>query len=393
MRWHTARFETSAEASQRKGKLDAIDAWWTGFQQASPTIDALFSARDARPDFDLVEWMRDHLGAVDPRLMWEFGPALAGKRHRLVITPERERRLRPLTDALLARAPVADFEFYGARIAETLAEGVELAKGRTQSEILVTGIDFARGAGNRVDVTVTAAPGAGERELDIAWSQALMVCTTWLGEETTDRWLGYVDVAASTIPGSPLDGVKDRFGAALDACRRARQSQPYHLVAAGSEWSLLKMDPDPEREITRRSDLFVHRTMDLEFFQTTRRRIPFYSDRFSSHGERFCYLMLDGRNAEMEGFEDKAEIEDALEAALVPTQLGTVVGSGTGTRYSYIDLAVTDVERACDAMIDVLRRGGIVRNAWILFHDDEWQDEWIGIYAETPPPIPLDPDD
>ncbi len=169
---------------------------------------------------------------------------------------------------------------------------------------------------------------------------------------------------------------------------RARHPRPYLEVAASSQWSIVELKPNPGQEITRRSDLFVYRTMDLGVADTLFRRLPFYSDRFSSHGERFCYLMLDGKGASMEGFEDKSQIEDALDAALTQQGLGAVMGSGTGLRYSYIDLALSNLDNASDTIIQVLRQGGIVTNAWLLFHDDEWHDEWIGIHDDTPAPPP-----
>jgi hypothetical protein len=387
MRWHTARYGTPAEAAERQAAIRRIDAWWDAFRETARKIDEFFSVRDAHPDFDLTTWMGEHLGNIDPRLMWEYGPAVTGRRHRLVITPEGSRHLRPLADEILKLAPDCDFEFHGARLPETLGAGIEMARTRTGSELVVTGIECRRGIGNRVDLQVTAGPEATEQVLDLAWSQAIILCTTWIGEELTDRWLGYIDVAASGTPAPRLEALQEQFESAVSECRRARQPRPYHEVAGESEWSLLRMKPDPNREITRRSDLFVYRTMDLEFINTVGRDIPFYSDRFSSQGERFCYLMLDGKGAGREGFKDKAEIEDALEAALAPQRLGAVIGSGTGTRYSYIDLAVTDVDEACSATIEVLRKGRIVRNAWILFHDDEWHDEWIGIHEDTPPPV------
>lgn len=387
MRWHTSRFETTAETAQRHEKIRKIDAWWDAFRRAAPEIEACFTSRRTRPAIDLPRWMHEHLGAISPQLMWEFGPGLQGKRHRLVITPENARELRPLCDQILLRAPDCDFEFRGKRPAESLKEGIEMARSRTGSSFLATGIECRRGMGNRVDLSVKAAPFASEQDLNCAWSQAIIACTTWLGEELTDRWLGYIDIAPSHDAGPRIDTLKAQFEAVVSECLGARQSKPYHEIARDSQWTIVQLKPDLDREITRRSDLFVYRTMDLSVMETTLRRIPFYSDRFSSHGERFCYLMLDGKHASMEGFKDKSEIEDALDAALIPRQLGVVMGSGTGSRYSYIDLAITDTETASDVVIEVLRKGDIVKNAWLLFHDDEWHDEWIGIHDDTPPPV------
>jgi hypothetical protein len=387
MRWHTAGYESPEEAAEREIAIGKIDAWWHAFSASAGMIDAYFAKPDAHPDFDLPEWMHEHLGNIDERLMWEYGPAVNGGKHRLVITPESARQLRPLVGEILQRAPDGGFEFYGARLAETFDDGIATAEARTGSRIVLTGIQCARGPGNRIDVQVTVGSKADEQELDLAWSQAIIFCTTWIGEELADRWLGYIDTIASEKPGPPLGSFKAQFESVKGECLTARQTQPYHTLARESGWSLVRMQPDPEHEITRRSDLFVYRTMDMEFFRTIRNSIPFYSDRFSANAERFCYLMLDGRDAEMEGFEDKSEIEDALDGALIPTRLGAVVGSGTGTRYSYIDLAVTDLDRAIGTIVDVMRNGRIVKDAWILFHDDEWHEEWIGIYADTPRPI------
>jgi hypothetical protein len=388
MRWLTSRFETPAEAAQRTRTIATIDEWWRSFRAAIPRLNELFSPRNAQNGMDLPHWMAQHLGAIDDRLMWEFGPALKEGRHRLVITPESARHLRPLCDEILRRAPACEFEFYGERPPESIAEGLSMARSRNECEILVTGIECRPGKGNRVDLNVTANASASSHDLDRAWSQAIIICSTWLGEAVTDRWLGYIDVSASSTCGPALETLHAQFESAVNQCLRARHPRPYLEVAASSQWSIVELKPNPGQEITRRSDLFVYRTMDLGVADTLFRRLPFYSDRFSSHGERFCYLMLDGKGASMEGFEDKSQIEDALDAALTQQGLGAVMGSGTGLRYSYIDLALSNLDNASDTIIQVLRQGGIVTNAWLLFHDDEWHDEWIGIHDDTPAPPP-----
>jgi hypothetical protein len=103
-------------------------------------------------------------------------------------------------------------------------------------------------------------------------------------------------------------------------------------------------------------------------------------------------VKLDGRGGlDEEHFADKSEIEDALDAALVPAGLGCHVGGGTGRWYSYVDLALTDVDRGCEIVKAVLRAGNVPRRSWILFFDDEWAHEWIGIYDDSPaPPMGFD---
>ena len=100
MRW---RFPHSSEHAARELALGRIDAWWRAFVAAVPRLEALFRRGDAG---DLAAWMRQQLGAIDEGIRWEFGPATRGvDGHRLVLTPEGAHRLRPLIEAVLARAP------------------------------------------------------------------------------------------------------------------------------------------------------------------------------------------------------------------------------------------------------------------------------------------------
>ena len=63
---------------------------------------------------------------------------------------------------------------------------------------------------------------------------------------------------------------------------------------------------------------------------------------------------------------------------------GAVVGGGTGLRYSYVDLALTDPEKGLGQVVDVLRKGKIVKRAWILFFDDVYRAEWVGVWEDSP---------
>jgi len=65
--------------------------------------------------------------------------------------------------------------------------------------------------------------------------------------------------------------------------------------------------------------------------------------------------------------------------------VGGVVGGGTGRRYSYIDVALTDVDRAIAALKPAMRNGAIPKRAWLQFHDCEWRDEWSAC-TTTPRP-------
>src|SRR5207302_9767222 len=121
--------------------------------------------------------------------------------------------------------------------------------------------------------------------------------------------------------------------------------------------------------------------------KATHRSAPFYSQRFSRCKETFAYVKLDGAHRRPGSqAEDRGAIEDALDAALARDGLGVHVGGGTGLRYSYIDLALTDLDRGVERARKVLRKQGVDERSWILFFDADLAAEWVGVYPETPPP-------
>ena len=79
-------------------------------------------------------------------------------------------------------------------------------------------------------------------------------------------------------------------------------------------------------------------------------------------------------------------IEDTLDEPLRAARAGCQIGGGSGLRYSYIDLALLDVEAGICIVRDILRRGNVNRRTWILFFDDVLDAEWIGVFPDTPPP-------
>jgi hypothetical protein len=129
-------------------------------------------------------------------------------------------------------------------------------------------------------------------------------------------------------------------------------------------------------------------------WQNAHSSVPFDSIRFSRCGETFCHVKIDGTEGlDEEKFADKAEIEDALDEALRDQEIGCVIGGGTGLKYSYVDLALVDVDRGAEIVKRVLRGGNIPKRTWILFFDTDLQARWIGVWDGAPPPPMLDFED
>lgn len=392
MRWRFAEDRNELEARFREQTLAAIDAFWQEFAGVTGELDALFR-REA--DWDLPGWMEQHLSAVRPELMWEFGRALAIDGHRLVITPESVRTLRPLVATMLERAPrLTGWEFYAHRVPENLEMALATVEARCGAAALPFSCEVTRGDGNLVNLEFQA-PGIEDGDED-AHRQAFVLTETLLGEEILDRWIGVIGVSGR--PSTRLSrwlGRRSEKPALTDLAERVAAlrgeilgelpDRPWYERAEGEGWSLLKLEPVQADDYPEQTDLFVARTPSVPLWRAT--RSDFSDARFSRRGETFCYLKLDGSEGlDEEKFADKSEIEDALDAVLVPARVGCQIGGGTGLRYSYIELALTDVERAVELVKQRLREGNVPRRSWILFHDAELKDEWIGVYDETPPP-------
>ncbi len=376
----------------------AIAAWWQAFTAAEALIDALFSGQDR--SFDLVGFMRRHLGAVSEDICWEFGPAIAGKSHRLVFTPEAKRHLRPLVGALLSSAPPASrFEFYPYRRPEPMAAAEFTMKGRTGWESIgAIEYEIRPGRFNTLDLHYYLPWDGEERELT---GKALVLTETLLGEERLDKWVGAIHARrkaepglmakfglAAKPPGQSIAGLRDDVEARIAAARAALQPFRQLVASEDAKWSLFKFEPQKAADYAGKDDIYVAPSVSADLLQATvQGGSSFYFERFSAD-ETFLYLKTDGTADDLnqEVFGDRSTIEDALNDALGAAGLGCTIGGGTGIRYSYVDMAVTDLGAAVSLIRATLQAGKMTRRSWLLFQDADLRSEWIGIWDDSPMP-------
>ena len=162
---------------------DLIANWWTEFSKQAPHLDGLFQGKE---EWDLPEWMQQNLAAIHSHLMWEFGPARCGPGHRLVITAESRKELRPLVREILRRAPQLEgWEFYGYRLAEDIDQAAATVEGRVGGEIGSLKVLVQLGDFNRVDLRFLGFPPEADEQQNN--SVAFVASETLLGEEVLDR--------------------------------------------------------------------------------------------------------------------------------------------------------------------------------------------------------------
>ena len=386
MRWFCP---APSEEAARNGMLARIDTWWRELQAKLPSVEAMFAGQ---PLPDLAEWMETHLGALDRRIMWEFGPGLRTKRC-LVLTPEMRRFLRPLVDEILRRAPRMDgWEFRGYRLPDSEQNALATVQQRTGTDVTGHHVSLARGRGGMIDFTVVPRrrgwnPFRGTPA--VSDGAAFVLAESLLGEEVLDNWMGILEVGQAE--GMPLAWVHKAARQMIDEHKATLPPVPRSTLAADAQYAAVKLEPVPSDDYVGRLDLAIATTSDVALFEATHPCNRFASERFSRVGERFGYLKIDGLGIGTEQpVERRTRYEDAINDALRPIR-GGVIGSGTGLRYGYLDLAMVDVAGSIERLRATLQPLGVVERSWLLFYDAALGAEWVSMWQDGPAP-PMDED-
>lgn len=399
MRWLYVDPKDLEEHACRQAQLKRIKSWWTEFASNAVQIPEWLQSGACQ---HLMDWMQCHLMAVDSRLKWEFGPARKGPGYRLVVTPEAERQLRPLVSVILSHAPqLPGWEFYDYRLPEPLDHAISVVKGVCGGDITCSLAEPRIEPTGGISITYHCPSCEGVDE-EMARMAACVATEALLGEETLERWIGGIRVVHdlakrgecgkrsgdSLTRAIPLARLQPTVEALIGSIVDQLPSEPCHRYLRDEGWSVYEMQPQKNSDYARRDDLLVAVTGRPDVFERAHGDGVFHSNTLSRCGETFAYLKFDSPLGLDVGqrFKERGELEDAVDALLKGHRFGCVVGGGTGLRYSYIDLALTNVPAACDLLRPMLKARKAPAKSWVLFFDHELGDEWIPIYSEAPPP-------
>ncbi|CAN5146937.1 hypothetical protein BH11PLA2_BH11PLA2_49660 [soil metagenome] len=392
MRWIFAERSKSNEGRTVAEIDTAIEAWWQVFTAKVADIDAQITGK---MKWDLPTWIIEHLSTIDEALMWEFGPAVKGPGHRLVISPESRKDLRPLANSLVAAAPkLPGWEFYPYRLAEKdhIAETIA---GRTGGSIEGIEVVVEREDCNLIGLRFQSPKFSGPEDAE-AGNIAFVLAETLLGEEVLDHWIGTIEVerkkkgflsiGKSKGKAIPLSDLNAAVTSTIGDIRNSLPKEAHFQWWDSTEWSILKLQPEENDDYVGRADLMIHTTLNPDLVGASFRP-GFCSARYSRNKETFCYLKIDGAEG-LDGsvYADRNDIQDALNDLLVKSKAGCCIGGGTGLRYAYIDLALLEFTKTSRAVCDLLRKGKVPQRSWLLFMDGDYCDEWLGVYNDTPPP-------
>jgi hypothetical protein len=399
MRWLLADPQVPQEQAWRQHVAAATENWWRAFQANANLISAGFSQRGK---FDIVRFMDDNLHAIDPRLCWEFGPArrthnVQAGGHRLVITPEAEHWLRPMLGHVLSRAPnIPGWEFYAHRLPEDIGHARAAVKGRCGVDFKQAGIEARIGRNRKIDVLYTFPQEAWDQNK--ARNVAFVLTETLLGEETLDAWIGVIDAVDPREPGHrwlPLERAGDTVSAVAKSMVDQLPAEPlYRVPKEQAHWKSYQLKPERDADdFPLRSDLIIATTCNMELIEAAFSSLLFDSRCHSRCGEYFCYLKIDANDVPSEHRVDfRAALEDPLDDALQRAGFGGSIGGGSGIRYSYVDLSLTNVMQAVPLIRQVLAQQRAPLRTWLLFFDSQFEKEWLGVYPQTPPPPQPEPE-
>lgn len=401
MRWVFPDDNDKEEAAARQAVISRIDAWWEHFVRR---IDDLNAFLRGASEVDPGDWMAEKLHAIDPRLLLAIRMNMTKPGYRLVIMPDAEMQLRPLVDEMLRRAPAVEgWEFDAHRLPDDMEMAEATVAVRTGGSLVGAEFSAAIGEGNRVDLRVFS-PDCASRNDREAWHTAFLGVQTLLGDAVMEAWIGQLDVAPLTArkrKGStlPLSQVAERVQSLIEGIRRQLPDLSTVDPETGPDGNVTILEVTPEttdadeEDPAEQMDLLLASTSWMALWESTHGGGLFASERFSRNGDRFCYLKLEWvREIELQDVVDwRASIEDALQTALGAANCGLLLGGGLGGRYVYIELALRDVQRAIPIIRQVAEWKQVPMRSWLLFHDAQWRNEWVGLVpgAPTPPGIPF----
>jgi hypothetical protein len=109
--------------------------------------------------------------------------------------------------------------------------------------------------------------------------------------------------------------------------------------------------------------------------------------------EFFCYLKIaDIENIPTDDIlEVREKIEGCFNAPLLQVGVGCVIGGGWGPHFPFVDLALTDVNAAIPLLRQISTELELSCSTWLRFLDSKYNNEWVGMYPDTPEPD-LSPD-
>lgn len=358
-----------------------------------------FRAREHAPELEWVSGLRRELEAISPGLGLEV--ELRGDVKRLYVLPAGGLGHLPLAEKVIAAASESTtWRFATERGPVPLNDALTRVANGTRFDLKAARLKVGVDRGHALSVVVGHHLFQGNND-ELGGEAAELLVATLVGDALFERWVSSVEVTPAPRPSPlklvgqddgalplPLSELAETLTLAASRISDTLPEAPLHEFCDRAEWVLFEMENLREGQGDYPlPDLRVATTLSPEMLKSFLCGIPFASQRFSRHGERFAFIQFLARGRSQDSnLELRTNLEEALDYALVPGRLGCVVGAGVGEMYMYIFLALHAVDAALRLVQRQLQEHQVPKSTWVRFCDDEWRFEWVGAYADTPGP-------
>jgi len=405
LRWRFLYDETDADFQRKKATLSLIDMWWRAFEDKGAAMFEELIANNSPEVEPAAAWVREHLLSINPDLLWEC-ERLSDNQRLFVVTAEYDLGLRALADLIVQRAPVMrnwTFSSFRNPASPHMYESEFAAKsgGKLPDDLTVS---LTRTPNNQIDLHFYSRTfKSANDENDI--SQSMILSSIVLGEEFFEKWIGYVFAYRRTggamnaiqsllrlkskDEGVPLASLQSEFERLKTAITTDLPSRPLaqEIVPENNPWTVIGMKvPEQPPADFEPPDRISYLTMTPSVVLSTLNARHFFSECHSSQSETFCYLKC-ARDPEVDIRQEREQLEKSIDHCLRLNNLGCQTGSGLGLNHLFIDLALSDVDKAVVLLRDTAREFDLPHDSWLLFYDSKWCAEWVGLYPDTRAPF------
>lgn len=408
MRWKFIFDENDPDYAKKQATKSLIKSWWEFFEKNSDGLKINSEPTSSQDLQKLADMISEHLHIIHEQLMWER-IRVDDNKHVFVITSEENMTLRALANSILEAAPQIDgWTFEGYRPPEDLEVLEQAFEARMQTRPPTeVSIELKRAVDNRIEMNLKSPDFSGKnREQDMV--NAMFLGMIALGEENFEKWMG---MTTTEGPGGTgiiagfmkffnkdgpsrietdaitLGNLHNHFIAMKEEILSSLPDKPIFETfdPDNAQWSIMALqakNPDAAFELPER---LTYVTPMPELTNAINNSSWFNSECLSRCGETFCYIKS-VLNKDDPRIEPLDALIDELDKGLRDSKLGCHIYSGKGLSHVFIDLALTDVEKATELIREVLAKYEYPEESWLLFYDACYADEWIGILPTTPPP-------
>lgn len=374
---------------QEEKYLKRVDAFWNAFNENYLKIVPAFKREI---DFKVHPFMRKILKKVHPDLEYYFIP-FSYRHMELTISIRSRIDLYPVVDMLWEKCRrkgrLWSFCFRRQKYSYDLVKFfVENRIGGNLDEFKFFGTLDRLNHINLMFVHKDATTFENQIRLVDQLCEGMQLL---IGERNHRIWIGSFDLITQCPREEkiyPLCELDKFVQEKIEEAKKRLPKEPYATIDGTAQWLGIDFEPNQSCDYTGRSDMITCCTMLPEVIESADKDVRFYSERFSNFDEIFCYLKMERWKAGDEQDNDtyKENLIDELNMALRKNKMGMVTGTGTGSKYAYIDFVISNIPKAGRIIQSKLRKFKITKNAWILFFDSEKEAQWISIYDDTPPP-------